>query len=69
MAANDPVEEYRAKRDFDRTAEPAGDATDGGGRRFVASRVTRCTAPTRRDRRPWPVPDRPWPAAAHRADR
>ncbi len=39
MATNDPLEEYRAKRDFDRTAEPAGGtAIEHGGRRFVVQR-------------------------------
>ena len=33
--AREPLREYRAKRDFSRTKEPAGEALQGAGHRFV----------------------------------
>jgi DNA ligase D-like protein (predicted 3'-phosphoesterase) len=33
--ARQPLREYRAKRDFSRTQEPAGRVSSGGGTRFV----------------------------------
>jgi DNA ligase D len=33
--SREPLREYRAKRDFSRTKEPAGEAPQGGGHRFV----------------------------------
>ena len=37
-AGGEKLREYRAKRDFDVTAEPAGAAAEGGGGRFVVQR-------------------------------
>ena len=37
-AGGEKLREYRAKRDFDVTAEPAGAAAEAGGARFVVQR-------------------------------
>jgi bifunctional non-homologous end joining protein LigD len=38
MPAKDPLEKYNAKRDFAKTAEPAGAVAKGGGNRFMVQK-------------------------------
>jgi bifunctional non-homologous end joining protein LigD len=38
MATNDPLERYNAKRDFAKTAEPAGTLAPGNGNRFMVQK-------------------------------